>query len=88
MAISSGERSTGKTENRGNPYRCKICNNLASADLYCTPCRTKLEAEEDYPLDRKVYKDYGGSFGRKTPFFSRDGFGVVKKDYGITKKRW
>lgn len=82
------ERTESKKKTRGNPYRCKVCGDLASSDSYCSPCRQKLGVEEDYPLDREVYYGYGGSFGRTEPFFSRKGYGVVKSDYGITRKRW
>ena len=88
MAVSSSEGSTGKRSSKGNPYRCKVCGNLASSDLYCSPCRAKNEADEDYPLDRKTYFGYGSGLGRDGPFFSKKGFGVVKKEYGIARKRW
>jgi hypothetical protein len=79
------ERTKSKKATKGNPYRCKICGNLASVDEYCTPCRQKVEADEDYPLDRKVFFDHTG---RDSTPFSKDGFKIIKKDYGITRKRW
>lgn len=82
------EGTESKKRTHGNPYRCKICGNFASSDFYCSRCRENIEADQDYPLNRKVYFNYGGNFGRKTPFFSREGYGVVSKEYGIAKKRW
>ena len=77
-----------KKRGKGNPYRCKICGNLASADYYCGPCRENIEAEQDYALNRKEFFNYGGAYGRKTPFFSQKGYGIMSKDYGIARKKW
>ncbi len=85
MAVSKGKGDGGTRERTGNPYRCKVCGSLASRDLYCGPCRDKLDTTEDYSLGRKEYYDH---FGNKPEPFSKKGYGIVDKDYGIKRKAW
>jgi hypothetical protein len=85
MAVSESKTDGGKKQVRGNPYRCKICGYLASSDGYCAPCREKVNTAEEYSLKRDNFYDH---FGNKPEPFSRAGYGVVKKDYGILKRKW
>lgn len=33
---------------KGNPYRCKLCNNLASSDRFCKEHRNKVLGDQDF----------------------------------------
>ena len=71
----------------GNPYRCRVCNNLAGRDGYCTPCRTKAFGKERIPLQRDEFiPTYGKALGKKSFSIFSDKFGIEKDDFDFRKQ--
>lgn len=72
---------------KGNPYRCRVCGNLAGKDKYCTPCRDKVMGDKHIPLQRDTFMPTYGRNISKPSFFSEK-FPIEKDDFDFHTKGW